>query len=271
MDNGPEKTGQFEFLQSGLASHFRNFCQFLDARIRTMAGTDGIPDEEGAPPSLGIQNFDGLIVLLVVEIKRIGKAVNTQQPELSDIALHEFQFLLAAWADESLIKIGQDRLSLTQRGNVERSIFGTVHAGDEFFCAVERMVSRRNADDIAMAGAYWLALMVGFEGRYIGNSGGRELRRYADSLRSMALRVAAPLDSPENLSYRSVTPAKGSTRTTAGWPPRPRTAIALTLTLLVTVVLSLEMHWERNTEKLAQVLKAMSDLHQSSAEHRDIK
>lgn len=271
MDSGPEKTGQLEFLQSGLAGHFRNFCQFLDTRIRTMAGTDGLPDEEGAPPSLGIPNFDGLIVLLVVEIKRIGKAVNTQQPELSDIALHEFQFLLAAWADESLIKIGQDRLPLTQRGNVERSMFGTVHAGDEFFRAVERMVSRRNADDIAMAGAYWLALMVGFEGRYIGSGGGRELRRYADSLRSMALRVPAPPDSPENVTYRSGSLEKDSPRTTAGWPPRPRTAVALTLTFLVIVVLSLEMHWERNTEKLAQVLKAMSDLHQSSAEHRNIK
>ncbi|WP_397412789.1 DotU family type IV/VI secretion system protein [Polaromonas sp.] len=271
MDSRPEKTGQFEFLQSGLASHFRDFCQFLDARIRTMAATERMSGEGDAPPSLGIPNFDGLIVLVVVEIKRIGQAVNNQQPELSDVALHEFQFLLAAWADESLIKIVQDRLPITQRGNVERSMFGTVHAGDEFFRAVERMVSRRNADDIAMAGAYWLALMVGFEGRYIGSGGGRELRRYADSLRSMALRVAAPPDNPENLAYRSGSLAKDSPRTTASWPPRPRTAIALTLTLLVTVVLSLEMHWEKNTEKLAQVLKAMSDLHQSSAEHRDIK
>lgn len=271
MDNRPEKTGQFEFLQNGLAGRFRNFCQFLDARIRTTAATDRMPGEGKAPPSLEIPNFDELIDLLVVEIKRIGKAVNTQQPELSDVALHEFQFLLAAWADESLIKIGQDRLPIAQRGNVERSMFGTVHAGDEFFRAVERMVSRRNADDIAIAGAYWLALMVGFEGRYIGGGGARELRRYADSLRSMALRVSARPDSPEDLAYRSVALAKDSPQSTAVWPPRPRTAIALTLTLLVIVVLFLEMHWERNTEKLAQVLKAMSDLHQSSAEHRDIK
>lgn len=265
-----KKIDQLQFLQSGLAEQFQDFCKFLDERINALT-TQLEPAPTTVDSSFVIPAMSEQFAQLITEIDRAGQIVSQRQPELADTAVRDFKFLLAAWADEAMIKmLGQERLPITQHGSIERSIFGTVHAGDEFFHKITRMLERRNMDDICLAAAYWLALMQGFEGRYIGGASATELRRYARALQAIALQKIVVLGAPKT---RTVNAAHSplSLFTRVGLSVRPKILLAFSIALLLICLASLELHWSSGTVQLAQTLKPLSDLRQTSADQQEMQ
>jgi type VI protein secretion system component VasF len=261
-----EKVDQLQFRQSALAEQFQRFCEYFDSRTNDL-------------PSLPVQTdaafentaFAEYVSRLIEKIVQAGQIISQRQPELADTALRDFQFLLAAWADEAMIKtLGQDRLPIAQHGSIERGIFGTVHAGDEFFNKIAHMLERRYTDDICLAGAYWLALMQGFEGRYIGGVGANELRRYAKALQAIALQKIT-LQAPPKPQPVASNPRAMSLFNRIGLWIRPSALRALTIALLLMCLIGLEVQWRKNTSQLSQTLKAWSDLRQTSADQQEIK
>lgn len=261
MIDAIEKNDQLQFRQGALAEQFQQFCQFLDCQIAAMMN---ITEETGAMINSDgdVSSFSEPVGQLIAEIVRIGQIIRQRQPELAEAAVRDFQFLLAAWADEVMIKmLGQNRLTMAQQGNVERGIFGTVHAGDEFFHKIQHMLERRNTDDICLAAGYWLALMQGFEGRYIGGIGGTELHQYASALQAISLKKIAQVEMPKLRVVETVhSPVPWFIR--IGMALRPKIWLAFSLVLLLCLI-SLEMHWSSSTVRLRQSLKPVNDLLQA--------
>ena len=267
MFEATEKIDQLQFRQNTLAEQFHRFCQQLDIRIDALKNK---PVQSGTTGDEGTA-FSEQVEQLSAEITHAGQIISQRQPELADASVRDFQFLLAAWADEAMIKmLSQDRLPTVQHGSIERSIFGTVHAGDEFFHKITRMLERRNMDDVGLAAAYWLALMQGFEGRYIGGSGAMELHRYASALQAIALNKIALLDTPKPLAVESTQPPL-PLFTRIGMSVGPRTLLAFFVGLLLLCLISLDVHWSSSTAQLTQTLKSMGDLGQVSTEPQELK
>jgi type VI protein secretion system component VasF len=261
-----EKFDQLQFRQSALAEQFQRFCQFFDGRTEALASQQ-VPTDAALQTTALAEH----VVRLREEIVQVGQIISQRQPELADTAVRDFQFLLAAWADEAMIKmLGQDRLPMAQHGSIERGMFGTVHAGDEFFNKIAHMLERRNMDDICLAGAYWLALMQGFEGRYIGGVGANELRRYANGLQAIALQKIALQTTPKPQAVEFIQRPMSLFNRIGLWI-RPSTLLALSIVLLLTCLIGLEMQWRKSTVQLTQTLKASSDLRQTSADRNEMK
>lgn len=265
-----EKIDQIQFRQSALAEQFQRFCQFLNNRISARTSP---PVQAGATVDTAFDAtaFSEQVAQLTAEIEHAGQIISQRQPELADATVREFKFLLAAWADEAMIKtLGQDRLPIAQHGSIERSIFGTVHAGDEFFHKIMRMLERRNIDDISLAGAYWLALVQGFEGRYIGGVGATELRRYVNALQAIALQKIVLPDTPKPQTIESIqSPVPVFTR--IGLSIKPKILLSISIGLLLLCLISLEVHWNSRTAQLTQSVKALSDLRQANTDQQEMK
>jgi type VI protein secretion system component VasF len=265
-----DKTDQLQFRQSGLAEQFQHFCKFLDGHINALT-TAPKPVDTTVDSPLTDFAITEQVAQLIAEITRIGQIISREQPELADTAVRDFQFLLAAWADEAMIKIlGQERLPMAQHVSIERSIFGTVHAGDEFFNKITHMLKRRNMDDICLAAAYWLALMQGFEGRYIGGVGASELHRYTRAIQAISLQNIVLPDAPKLRAVES-TPIAVNWFTRIGLFVMPKFLLAFFLGLLLLCLITLELHWRSSTAQLTQTLKYMSDFRQANTDQQEMK
>jgi type VI protein secretion system component VasF len=261
-----EKYDQLQFRQSELVDQFFRFCQVFDDRIDAIASQ---PNQANA--DLDNTFLTENLTRLTDEIVQAGQLIRQRLPELADAAVRDFQFLLAAWADEALIKtLGQDRIPMEQQGSMERAIFGTVHAGDEFFNKIVRMLERRNMDDVCLSAAYWLALIQGFEGRYIGGSGNHELRRYVRALQAIALEKIVLQDLPKSKLETSTHQSNSPLNRFVLWV-KPKNLLAFSIGLLMLCLLSLEVHWNQSTTQLTQTLKDFSDLRQNNAAQQELK
>ena len=268
-----EKTAnndQLQFLQNGLAEEFQKFGKFLDKRINALTTK---PEEVSTKIDSAIVTsaLSDQVAQLIAEIDRASQTISQRQPELADTAVRDFQFLLAAWADESMIKmLGQERLPMTQHGSIERGMFGTVNAGDEFFNKITRMLERRNMDDICLAAAYWLALMQGFEGRYIGGAGATELRRYARALQAIATQKNVLIETPK-LGAAGIVESSVPLFIRIGLFVRPKIMFIFSISLLLMCLITLNVHWGSSTTQLSQDIKTFSDLRQASTDQRGQK
>lgn len=141
---------------------------------------------------------DGICTDLAREIKRISGSVSASQRELASEVLTDFTYLLAAWADESLLQTFHERLPGSYNAGVERLLFGTMDAGEQVFSKISLLIGRRSYGDTSLAAAYLLTLSLGFRGQYFGrqySEQGRDtLARYREQLASMALSVSPKAD-----------------------------------------------------------------------------
>lgn len=257
-----EKTDQLQFRQRALVEQFQRFCRFLDGHLDALAAEPKSTDTT-IEAVFDITVFSKHVAELTAEIAHTGQIISQRLPELANGSIRDFKYLLAAWADEAMIKtVGQDRLPMAQHGSVERNIFSTVHAGDEFFQKITNMLERRNADDLNLAAAYWLALMQGFEGRYIGGAGTMELRRYARALQAIALEKIDLPDPQKIQETESTQNPIGLFKRISQLIKSKHLFIFFTVLLLLSLT-SLDMHWISSTDQLMRTLEPMSDLRQS--------
>lgn len=186
-----------QFIDPTMAELFKNFMQFLDEQCLKL-------QKVGSENSTESADLQGGTIQIIVsdiasEIERIQQHVYGARPELSTKSLQEFRYLLAAWGDEVMIKLSRTGLPLKQSGQIENKLFGTAHAGEEIFVRIAEVVKRRNADDLVLAGAYAMALIMGFEGRYLDQPNPKELKRLGEALLAIAVRKKAEEASPKVL------------------------------------------------------------------------
>ena len=262
-----QQNDQLHFLQNELAEQLLDFCTFLNALMKELTTKPG-PAGDSA---LVISALPELVAQLIEEIERTGKTIRQQQPELADTTVRNFQFLLAAWADEVMIKmLGQERLPLAQHGGIERAIFGTVHAGNEVFEKIKRMLERRTMDDICLAAAYWLILVQGFEGRYIGGVNSTDLSRYTSGLQAIALKkiITTDIPKPKKVDEPHI---QQPLFIRIGLLVRPKILLTFCIGLLLLCLISLELHWSSSTMQLTKNIPLMIDLRDRSSDLKDMK
>ena len=83
--------------------------------------------------------------------------------------LEEARFALVAWADEMVLKSGWPGRVEWQREPLQLQLFRTNRAGNEFY---DHLGSLR-PDQVAAREVYFLCLLLGFEGQYMGHEGDR--------------------------------------------------------------------------------------------------
>jgi type VI secretion system protein ImpK len=83
--------------------------------------------------------------------------------------LEEARFALVAWADEVLLKSSWSGRDDWQREPLQLQLFRTNRAGNEFY---DHLACLR-PDQMAAREIYFLCLLLGFEGQYMGHEGDR--------------------------------------------------------------------------------------------------
>jgi type VI protein secretion system component VasF len=106
------------------------------------------------------------------------------------LALPNFRYLLAAWADERLLRNGIEP-------GVEKALFGTTHAGEQIFANIEEALERRWPVDELIAPTFLLALSLGFEGRHFNDPDPEHIPRLRKQLQAFVCL-------PATLSHESI-------------------------------------------------------------------
>ena len=218
-----------QFIDPTMGEQLITFMQFVDERCLQLH--QGVGDATQESETFQAANAEGIASEIAAEIDRIQQHIYVERPEFSPNTLQEFRYLLAAWGDEAMIKLARTGLTLKHRGQIERKLFGTAHAGEEVFVRITEVVKRRNADDVALAAAYAMALIMGFEGRYLDQPNQNALKRHGEALLSIAVRKSAL-----ELTHKTLLPKENLSRSDRTEHPLdkwPSWLIAATLVLVI--------------------------------------
>jgi type VI secretion system protein ImpK len=83
--------------------------------------------------------------------------------------LEEVRFALVAWADEIILKSNWSGREDWQREPLQLQLFQTNRAGNEFYDHLARL----RPDQVSAREVYFLCLLLGFEGQYMGHEADR--------------------------------------------------------------------------------------------------
>ena len=258
----------FEFVNSVLADDFREFCVILESNVSSQIGFEANFSEK---EKIGeIRTQENFCEVLVLAIDRMIKKISGAHSELSDSTLMDLKFLFVAWADEVLIKVGKKKLSIDVRDSLESRLFGTENAGDEFFNKVDKMLLRRSVDDICLGAAYWLALVLGFEGRYIGGSNEKELKKYTNGLKNIVFHQKLPVVKQSKFLKRDEV-SHDKFQSNFDVPIKPWVLVTLAILTLIGWSIIIDFHWRDRTAALMTRLHPLSELNQSKASYGGVK
>lgn len=99
----------------------------------------------------------------------------------------EIGYVMAALADETLLRLldwpGRD---LWADKLLEERVYGTRVAGDRIYDLVESLQYRRDSERIGLAAALYLAMLLGFRGRYADNEPAGMIEQFYGELQHMA-------------------------------------------------------------------------------------
>lgn len=244
MSKSIDKARGLKLHDGELAQVFVSYARFVESQAsshRMPTGNIGEAVESSV-----------LINVIVAEIRRIGDLVATRRPDLGSEAVRDFRILMAAWADEVLIRLG-----VVDNGGVETALCNTANAGETFFQLVERIVDRRNANDISLGAICLLMLLMGFQGHYIGNAGLIRLRHYIEALRAIAASEKAVTALVAVNVVDVATKISATTHMPTGivrWVPSVKLTVSVFAALLLIVMSALSAHWLSISASLEQGL-----------------
>lgn len=173
---------------SYLLSYFETFLfQVMDAKNEILAknwgtlegsidATPGKSDEETlAFASTLNQELDSVLRLQALEASRFGG-------DYGVAAYEEAQYVMATLADEIFLNMDWPGRRYWEDNLLESKIFGTHDAGDLFFSKLDDFLSRRDKLLKDIAEIYFLALGLGFLGKYRGQEDGGVIDQYKKEL-----------------------------------------------------------------------------------------
>jgi type VI secretion system protein ImpK len=90
----------------------------------------------------------------------------------------EAQYVMAALADEIFLNLDWEGREAWTSHLLESKLFHTHVAGELFFQKVEQLLQSRDPVNADLAAVYFMALALGFRGKYQGPDGAAQLERY---------------------------------------------------------------------------------------------
>jgi type VI secretion system protein ImpK len=177
---GEPDDGAFDPQRSYLLGRFRAYYAELN-RTKHEAFGGGAPTADGGIEQPRETSLAASRKLQhVLEQFALDAAVETG--EYGAERFREAQYVMAALTDEIFLHTewaGRDAWLSTM---IERGLFGTQLAGEEIFRRIDALLTVRTGASVDLATVYYMALGLGFEGRYRGTDGsvlgGYRLRLY---------------------------------------------------------------------------------------------
>lgn len=253
---------RYKYADSLLVGYFLQFVVFLDQNLEIHL----VPGNSyGETPTE--EEISRLVGDLAHEITRIGNAAQAAHPQLSEETMQELMFVMSAWGDEVLIKSYRSALIREQHGGLERRLFGTDNAGEQFFHKAEHLVDRRRRDDVCLAAVFLTAAALGFEGRYIGGGAPEKLQRIVRDLRMLALDHA----DAGGYAGQAISPGGAQAyQSTSVWSRGLRIRLAVFLASGVLVVGGLGVLWSISIQPLVKLVDGLSDMQDAVQRKRSV-
>lgn len=230
---------------------------FYDQRLVRMfvafaATVDGLVEQSlRADLKGGVLSPDEVTKLFNGVISEVSSITGTLKGEtypFSAFVISEFEFLLVAWADEAIIRACSDKLDFPEHGGLERRVYGTSNAGEQFFRTAEAIVERNRSEESALAAAYLVAILIGFAGRHLEDHGNSsDLKKITAGLRSNCIVSYHARMTSDDTEFRPGLPQLPVWR-------RP-IAIGLVVVMVVsTVIGALTVVWSNESARLSAQL-----------------
>ena len=202
----------------------------LTGIVRMQAGRQHISDAD---------SFRKRTMSALLEVER---DAGTAGYDGSDI--RETQFAVVAFLDSVVLHSNEPIRAEWERKTLQEELFGQTDAGVVFFEKLERLRSRRDAQELAdILEVFLLCMLLGFEGRYSGGLRGElysiedKIRARIEDIRGKPKRLS-PLGAPER--HEVETPAP---KNRAEVPYGLIMLAALLLTILVFVACKWNLVW----------------------------
>ena len=169
---------------SYLIEQFRVFyAELMVVKKRVAQVRDSAAPLEPSPlagPALAMaqsisRHLLGMLELQAIEAQRAGGV------HAFDIN-REAQYIMAALADEALLRIEWPGRDVWTSCLIEESLFQSRVAGDLFFDRLDELLRTRDPARIELSSIYLLALSLGFEGRYRGTDSAPRMESYRAAL-----------------------------------------------------------------------------------------
>ena len=173
---------------SFLLTQFREFYSEL-ARLKRTVEVSGsvylfdLPTSDSPDPTSTVNGvWQHLLSVLERQALEAGQTGGAFAFEI----YREAQYVMAALADEIFLHMNWDG-----RANwplLESKLFETHIAGEVIFQRLDRLLQRRDPFYLDLAAVYFMALSLGFQGKYRGNDPGNALEQYRRQLFAMIYR-----------------------------------------------------------------------------------
>ena len=175
------------YQQSFLLIRFQEFYREL-VRLqrgielnRTAPAELTVPDTR-VPTTIAVGVWQELLTLLERQALDASQSGGAFAAEI----YREAQYVMAALADEIFLHLNWE--GRTQWPLLESRLFQTHYAGEALFSRLDRLMQRRDPFYLDLAHIYFLALSLGFQGKYRGLTDTSELDRYRQQLFALLYR-----------------------------------------------------------------------------------
>lgn len=176
------------FINESLVDAFIGYIESIDVRIaalRVQAELLQQPPAEKPGHTLEVL-VGGACVDCLDEIRRWSNLTALKRFDVTPDVITELAYLMAAWADETLICALREHMPQRHIGAMEHALFGTMDAGEQIFTKIECILARRSDADTGLAAAYVIVLALGFRGQYFEPSSNATLAQYQSELAALA-------------------------------------------------------------------------------------
>ena len=241
---------------SYLVDQFRAFYAELMAvkkrvaspRSSLASGENASPDSAVLPMAQSVsRQLLGILELQSIEAQRAGGSHSF------DIN-REAQYVMAALADEAMLRIEWPGRDVWTSCLIESALFQTRVAGDLFFDRLDDLLRTRDPARLELTLIYLFALALGFEGRYRGTDCAARMQNYRAAL--FRLRFGRDAD-PTSPALQVAPQAYAFTVGDAVPQQMPHIGRAVTVLILVMIgMLGLsQLLWEWKAGPLSQALQ----------------
>jgi len=175
-----------EYGDSFLLAQFREFYREL-IRLERMVKTGALapisewgPEEDLEQPGDSNVVWQTLLSILERQALRAGQSGGTYGYEI----YREAQYVMATLADEIFLHIEWEGKRAWTSNLLESRLFQTHAGGEIFFQKLDRLLQNRDPVYIDLAAVYFLALSLGFKGKFRGKDDRGQIARYRRQLYS---------------------------------------------------------------------------------------
>lgn len=177
-----------------------------------------------------------------------------QGGEYGVVFYKEAQYVMAALADEIFLHTDWEGKEAWKSNLLEFKLFGTYIAGELFFQKIDKLLKDRDPAYIEMAAVYFLALALGFKGKFRDKDDGGLLENYRRQLFALIFKSNPDLISETRILFPESTV---HTLTQGGGEKLPYIRWWIGLIVLLIIIFLIVSHsiWIHLTEDLVNIVE----------------